>query len=1098
MHRVGTGSRSTIRTMLTGRAYLAALAELHRVADRGERRLVWRQGMASLASAAERDAAPLEGFDPRSLLATARMALSDGLLLDLDFLSPAGAAIGTFALASALPPGPERRELGRRVLTRLREADAATFVALAAALALSSARALAEPAVRARVAAALAAPPADAGVGVGALALTLVSRPELEHVWLTVPSTGGLPSRRLAARLLERAAREAARRLAEGDRGAAGAFRRPAVRTAWRRLLTDRESLVWRHAAIARGLLAPRDHDLATEVESELWPGASPTDWRRAGTSLAAALEVDAGFAMPHVRRAVATLCPRDAGVAKAVVWGLGGALAVEPEATDRLAVEMVGAGGQEAIEAITDLCRDSALMPQAARAARDWLERALPADRGDDDGRTALLHVLRHELGREAEPEVTLASAIAAARAALTGGDGALALRSGRAALDELGAAVDWLERAGDDIALDRRHALRVLREVDRELLSDGTLGDVLALASDGGAGLRELGGLLERLEHRLVELEAEPEWQAPVPHHTLRLARLRALVRLMDAEVPGDVAARRDRRIAAVRRLMARAPRDSSPLARAVWAALARAWDALLRDEHAELSDLLLCLTTSIEPHDDLEVVRQATMVPEVETTLNAYVAAMQAGWRASDPHDGDALCHAAAQLGAIAEAMPVASSARVEAVRASLGRVGRALERLAAARSQMAVPHDALETLEAALGRLAHLVIGARRRLELSARDSADSESAVRAVALAVERVQNGGDERFDDVIADAIEVIASEQMPLVANVVSSALTRLALLPREAGSSDSAPLAAEPPLPSWLPLSRVVGGFYVLRPIGTGAGGSVFVACRADERHLIGADHFALKVPDYDGGAARNLSEQEFEALFREEAGALLALPRQDNLARFITFDAGARPKPILVMELVRGPTLERQLEVGDLDLAAALAIVDGIAGGLEAMHAARVAHLDLKPANVILRAGESVPVLVDFGLAGRTLRPGCGSPHYGAPEVWTASASGGPPFAADVYAFACLAYEILTGKTLVTGPSLTQVLTQHLAGRAGRDPLMRMAKQAPLAGLAELLLSALARDPGQRPPIDRLRAGLRRIAPPLRTRSWPIEA
>ena len=90
--------------------------------------------------------------------------------------------------------------------------------------------------------------------------------------------------------------------------------------------------------------------------------------------------------------------------------------------------------------------------------------------------------------------------------------------------------------------------------------------------------------------------------------------------------------------------------------------------------------------------------------------------------------------------------------------------------------------------------------------------------------------------------------------------------------------------------------------------MRTVGTGAVGSVFVARRVEERQDESAPLFALKVPDYSAAAARTLSEDEFLRLFREEAGALLALPEHPNIARFVTFDAGATPKPILVMELV----------------------------------------------------------------------------------------------------------------------------------------------------------------------------------------------
>src|SRR5262249_37825161 len=141
------------------------------------------------------------------------------------------------------------------------------------------------------------------------------------------------------------------------------------------------------------------------------------------------------------------------------------------------------------------------------------------------------------------------------------------------------------------------------------------------------------------------------------------------------------------------------------------------------------------------------------------------------------------------------------------------------------------------------------------------------------------------------------------------------------------------------------------------------------------------------------------------QEFLHLFREEAGALLTLAPHPNLAGFVNFDAAARPKPILVMELVTGPSLERIIDKRDLSTSSAFAILDGIAAGQGAMHEQRLGHLDIKPANVILRQRDGAAsgdllsdalapsaVLVDFGLAGRKIRPGCASPHYGAPEIW----------------------------------------------------------------------------------------------------------
>src|SRR2546430_339309 len=83
----------------------------------------------------------------------------------------------------------------------------------------------------------------------------------------------------------------------------------------------------------------------------------------------------------------------------------------------------------------------------------------------------------------------------------------------------------------------------------------------------------------------------------------------RLRALVRLLDgvrASGDADVGPR----LAAVRLLMARAQLDQSSLRRAVWAAMTRAGDALVRDGHAEVTDFLLAWPT-VFPDEDFAIV-------------------------------------------------------------------------------------------------------------------------------------------------------------------------------------------------------------------------------------------------------------------------------------------------------------------------------------------------------------------------------------------------------------------------------------------------------------------------------------------------------
>jgi serine/threonine protein kinase len=151
--------------------------------------------------------------------------------------------------------------------------------------------------------------------------------------------------------------------------------------------------------------------------------------------------------------------------------------------------------------------------------------------------------------------------------------------------------------------------------------------------------------------------------------------------------------------------------------------------------------------------------------------------------------------------------------------------------------------------------------------------------------------------------------------------------------------------------------------------------------------------------------------------------------------------------------------------------------------------------QIAHLDIKPANVVLRDGSGVAVLVDFGLAGRRLRPGCGSAHYGAGEIW-AEHSDDDPFGADVYAAACVAFEILTNQPLVTGDTLKEVIDQHMSSRPGGAVLDALARSPQLAPLAQVIGAAVVRDPRRRPTVARLRAGFAAIAPDLRSLAWPF--
>lgn len=1084
---------------------LAGLAQLHHLDSVAEVRSQWRRGIATLAAlASDQQPVPLEGMSPELLLAGVRLALNNRLLDDLDWLSPPAAAVAVFELASVLPRSAAKRELGRRVLTSLHHGDAETFVALATALALGSRRALGGALVRARVALSLDLP-LGLGTRADALALALISRRDLQREWLLIPATGSLPSRRLAARLIERAAREAARRAATGNDSGVRVFETESVTFAWSRLINDRESLVWRHVATARGLLSQAIPRCAQEIESGLHADLTPTEWRRAAASLAASIAVDPTAAVARSRGVLwGPVLKRDSGVAGAMVFGLPCAADAELEAAEELLDIAVDSGGLYAIEALVDLRQErvgSNFGARAAIAARASLRDARP---GNDDGVAALTAALHDELAPPAGEELTVRHHLDAALVAF-------AERGVEGAGAEIGNTIDAAQRTlarltsvTANTSRDRERAFRALRQLDRGLLESSSLGDLLTVTARADAEPSEspLAEVFDRLTNWLLDRETEPVRSARVAHITQRMRRLRTLLHVVDADGSlGDSPARlRARRLRTISVLLERVRLDvPSVLRRTLSATLARTCDAVVREESCELSDAFLALAMDVPNRHDLEILAEASMEPELEAALFAYARTVDLA------KGGDELA-CADSVRSIAQTLPPASSARVEALRGALLHIWRALELVVDTRSLRELSDDltyssVLGELEVAVQWLAKLVVGARRRLGRADPEGQPlSGQALRTVDTSVDHVLRGDDDSLDNEVADAVAVMHEEIPPGITEIIRVCLEHLVDLPDE--TPKDAPPRRDVGAPQqrqiapWLPPDRTIGGFYVMRTIGKGAGGSVFVACRSAERHDNNPERFALKVPEYSGAAAHTLSEEEFLRLFRKEAGALLELPEHGNISRFVTFDAGAKPKPILVMELVEGPTLERVLDKEELDVAQAMRILDGVAAGLSAMHDIGVAHLDVKPGNIILRDGD--PLLVDFGLAGRQIRPGCATVHYGAPEVWSTLPPDAEtaPLPTDVYAFACLAYEVLTAETLFDGKTAVAIVTEHLGHDGVPAGIEHLGANPALRPLADVLSRGLRRDAGARMSIEEMRAQLAALAPALGALPWPL--
>ena len=189
----------------------------------------------------------------------------------------------------------------------------------------------------------------------------------------------------------------------------------------------------------------------------------------------------------------------------------------------------------------------------------------------------------------------------------------------------------------------------------------------------------------------------------------------------------------------------------------------------------------------------------------------------------------------------------------------------------------------------------------------------------------------------------------------------------------------------------------------------------------------------------------------TDPERLARFDREARTLAAL-NHPNIAAIHGLEDSDGTKA-LVMELVEGPTLADRIAQGPIPVDEALPIAKQIAEALEAAHEQGIIHRDLKPANIKLRPDGTVKVL-DFGLAKAMEPTGAMSPSMSqSPTITTpamtqagmilgTAAYMSPEQArgkqvdkrADIWAFGCVLYEMLTGRLPFAGDTVTEILAE----------------------------------------------------------------
>jgi eukaryotic-like serine/threonine-protein kinase len=261
--------------------------------------------------------------------------------------------------------------------------------------------------------------------------------------------------------------------------------------------------------------------------------------------------------------------------------------------------------------------------------------------------------------------------------------------------------------------------------------------------------------------------------------------------------------------------------------------------------------------------------------------------------------------------------------------------------------------------------------------------------------------------------------------------------------------------------------------LGPYEILSQIGAGGMGEVY---RARDSKL-GRD-VALKVlPEAFARDAERM------ARFQREAKSLASLNHSNIASIYGLEDSGATHA--LVMELVEGPTLADRIRSGPIPIEEALPIAKQIAEGLEYAHERGIVHRDLKPSNVKVTNDDAVKIL-DFGLAKTMVAEGAFGDATTSPTISQMATQSGmllgtaaymsPEQArgklvdrrADIWAFGCVLYEMLTGKMVFGGGAITDTLAAVLKS----EPDWSLLPAETPIRIRVLLQRCLQKDPKQR--------------------------
>jgi len=254
-----------------------------------------------------------------------------------------------------------------------------------------------------------------------------------------------------------------------------------------------------------------------------------------------------------------------------------------------------------------------------------------------------------------------------------------------------------------------------------------------------------------------------------------------------------------------------------------------------------------------------------------------------------------------------------------------------------------------------------------------------------------------------------------------------------------------------------PSSFKIGRILGKCQLLKCIGQGGMGSVYVA-----KHLFLQRMVTVKLLKW---SISDLLERNIEAF---ERGAIaLARLNHPNIATIYDIDED-NGRPYVVMEFVDGEDVASLVRKrGPLPPSKAAEIARDVAKALEHAHAEGVIHRDIKPSNILISTKGQVK-LIDFGLAVHDAGTPAerdsmyleGSLHYLSPE----QAQGLPlDGRSDIYSLGITLYEMLSGIRPFQGKTNSSVIAKNLHPKRPTLPVRKSGSAGPLSDIVDTMLA-----------------------------------